>query len=430
MLYLENNLTTSAFTEARVEMLNLLFSQVAISIENASLYSSMEERIVARTSELSQANMALQRQIAEREKAEQALRESRNLVRGVIDNSPAAIFVKNLQGYYLLANQYIATQVGMTPETMVGKRAEDIFAPDVAAETRQIDNALLASGEQMSRERIIPLTDGAHIFLETRFLIHNTEGVAYAIGIIATDITELKQAHAELLRQRQTLSTLRERERLARELHDSLGQVLGFVNTQTQAIRKLLAKGQIELVDSFLQEMVTAAQETHSNVRDFILGVKAQTAPGQSFFPALQVYLEQIERVFAFQTHVEVRSVPDDDQIAPDVQAQLLRIIQEGLTNVRKHAGVHTARIVFDLLPDQTFQIQVVDAGCGFDPEAQAASTGQSYGLRVMRERIEEINGSLAIASAPDTGTCLTFFIPLQSRREEDRSTTNASYAC
>jgi signal transduction histidine kinase len=122
--------------------------------------------------------------------------------------------------------------------------------------------------------------------------------------------------------------------------------------------------------------------------------------------------------------------VPDDDQIAPDVQAQLLRIIQEGLTNVRKHAGVHTARIVFDLLPDQTFQIQVVDAGCGFDPEAQAASTGQSYGLRVMRERIEEINGSLAIASAPDTGTCLTFFIPLQSRREEDRSTTNASYAC
>jgi signal transduction histidine kinase len=224
------------------------------------------------------------------------------------------------------------------------------------------------------------------------------------------------KAQAQLLERQRALAMLSERERLARELHDDLGQVLGYVKMQAQAARDRLAQDQKAAADSDLAQLVAVAQDAHADVREYILGAKSAAPTQPGFLPVLRQYLHRFSEHYALRT--ELIAPPDwmDDVLEPTVEAQLLRIIQEALTNARKHAHALCVQISI-VLEESQAQIIVQDDGVGFDPRLLATAEGLKYGLGFMRERAEEVGGSVEIHSAPGAGTRVIICVP---RRKDE----------
>jgi PAS domain S-box-containing protein len=240
--------------------------------------------------------------------------------------------------------------------------------------------------------------------------------------IVWHDITERRRAQVQLLQQQRAVAVLEERERLARELHDSLGQVLGYLNVQAQAARELLSSGRTVEADAHLARLAVIAQDAHTDVREYILSVKAALSPEGGFFTALDQYLQRFEQRCEIQTELIVPDGLAEGALQPVVEVQLLRIIQEALSNVRKHAGARQVRVIFAVHADQA-QVVVEDDGRGFDPSphpgpppklGEGDREGAHFGLRIMRERAESVGGSLQVRSAPGQGTKVMVRVPLR----------------
>ena len=229
--------------------------------------------------------------------------------------------------------------------------------------------------------------------------------------LLFLDVTEQRRGQAQLLEQQRTLAVIRERERLARELHDDLAQVLAFVNTQGQTARRLMARGEIAAADAQVARLVEVAGEADTDIRESILGLRVALT-GQGIFPALATYIEQYEKRYAIRTELSRPPTLGDDVFEPAVEVQLLRIIQEALTNARKHAHAHSVSVTFTA-QDGCAQVAVQDDGCGFEPEEIFDAAPGHVGLRVMRERAEEIGGGLAVHSEVGQGTRIVVSVPL-----------------
>jgi len=230
------------------------------------------------------------------------------------------------------------------------------------------------------------------------------------------DVTDQKQAQAQLLEQQQALATLTERERLARELHDGIGQVLGYVKMQAQSARISLAQDQKADADSDLEKLVAVAQDAHTDVREYILGAKLAASSQHGFLLALRQYLQRFYEYYGVHTELIEPSDWSDDVLEPTVEAQLLRIIQEALTNVRKHARAQCVQVLIHL-DSHRARIIVQDDGVGFDPGRLADGEGQKYGLGFLRERVEEVGGYIEIQSAPGQGTRIVVVVPVNSQQ-------------
>jgi signal transduction histidine kinase len=231
--------------------------------------------------------------------------------------------------------------------------------------------------------------------------------------IVLHDITEVKQARERFMQQQRALATLQERERVARELHDSLGQVLGYVKMQAQAARELLAQNQSAEADTYLAQLVAVAQDAHADVREYILGVRTDISVEAGFILALTQYLQRFGENYGITVELSAPPELSDGALEPMVEAQLLRIIQEALTNVRKHARAHRVHIGLSVY-DSRAEVVVQDDGAGFDSALLETAEGQKFGLRFMRERAAEVGGSVQIHSAPGEGTQLIICVPLR----------------
>lgn len=136
--------------------------------------------------------------ITEQKQVEADLIQSQVLLRGIVENVPAVVYVKDTKGRYILANERAAELVGLKSAELVGKTDHDILPPDIADRFRQQDQNLLASGSPVEREEIVQTPGGTRTFLALGFPMYDTEGKIYAIGGISTDITVRKQAKAEV----------------------------------------------------------------------------------------------------------------------------------------------------------------------------------------------------------------------------------------
>lgn len=231
--------------------------------------------------------------------------------------------------------------------------------------------------------------------------------------VLFHDVTEQKRAQAQLLEQQRALATLQERVRIARELHDGLGQVLGYVKMQAQAARGLLAQEKQQEADRYLEHLVSVAQETYTDVREYISGANTGMAAEIGFFASLRQYLARFSENYQIHTELNVSPELADRVFEPTVEVQLLRIVQEALTNARKHARAATARVSLHL-NDGKAQITVADDGAGFDVTLPPEDAEQHFGLRFMRERAEEVGGSVEVRSEPGKGTWVMVQVPVK----------------
>ena len=211
-------------------------------------------------------------------------------------------------------------------------------------------------------------------------------------------------------------AVLEERMRIARELHDGLAQVLGYINMQTLAVRKLLRSGHEGEAYDELALMEESARKVYGDVREAILDLRVPPSR-QGLAPALRRYLEEYERMAGVTLRFEEGEGLDALQLPPAVEIQLVRIVQEALSNVRKHASATSATVRIAIERDAV-ALEVIDDGHGFDPHLSEPTGWPRFGLQTMRERAQAIGGVFDLDARPGAGTRVTVRLPLRQRTE------------
>ncbi len=215
--------------------------------------------------------------------------------------------------------------------------------------------------------------------------------------------------NARLYEQVQSLAILEERDRLGREMHDSLGQSLGFLNLKAKLVEDLIMAGRTREAEEELVQMRLTIREAYDEVRHAILGLRASGAR-EDLEAALRVQIARFRDQAKLPVAYDVRGpVPSVPALAA---VQVTRIIQEALTNVRKHAQASAVTVSL-VVDDGRLTVRVRDDGCGFDVTAVQAAAGARFGLETMRERAESIGGSLEVTSGPGQGTTVALTVPV-----------------
>src|SRR5579863_3584298 len=215
--------------------------------------------------------------------------------------------------------------------------------------------------------------------------------------------------HAFLHRQLASLAVAEERLRIAHEMHDGLAQVLAYVNTKAQAVREFLRTGRTEEAARQLDQLAAAAREVYGDVRDSIVGLRGVAGADWRLGTALADYVAAWQE----QSGVACRLRMDASLRFPSaIELQLLRIVQEALANVRKHAQARHAEVVLEVR-DGVPSLTVADDGVGFHPGELGRSEFPRFGLATMRERAESIGGKFEISSSSDGGTRIQLVLPV-----------------
>jgi signal transduction histidine kinase len=213
----------------------------------------------------------------------------------------------------------------------------------------------------------------------------------------------------ELLEQLEYKAVLDERTRLAREIHDGLAQTLAFLKLEAARMQTYVSKGDVETVSRTLRACSQTLSEAYLDARQAIDNLRR--APDERLGDWLELTAADFTTLTGIA--VDVSNVHLDYIFSPNIKAQLVRIVQEALTNIRKHAQACGVTIsVFE--HDGSVILEVRDNGRGFaSEETQPAS---QYGLRSMRERAESVGADFQIISTPGAGTTVRLQLPIREK--------------
>src|SRR5215471_13846766 len=225
--------------------------------------------------------------------------------------------------------------------------------------------------------------------------------LTYGFATFVFSIVERLQAHA-MARSRElaTLSAvMEERARLSRELHDGFAQLVAFLLVRIDTVEGLLASSRETEAMAELERMRSVTDDLYQDVRESISELRTRVS--ERGLPATVR-----EYVDAYEDRHDLTVILAGEDIAaglpPLIAFQLLRVIQEALANVRKHAHAHNAWITFTRPDPNTLQMMVADDGQGFDPNVVPGDgTRRCFGLAGMRERVESLAGELKLDSQP-----------------------------
>lgn len=227
------------------------------------------------------------------------------------------------------------------------------------------------------------------------------------LGAVGSQIGSFLE-NAQLFANAEALAVLQERERVAREVHDGLAQTLGYLNVQLGIIDHLLKRGEAEKVQTEIEQMTEVTREAYGDLRQAIVDLRVPVSAA-GLRRTLREYAEEFSRrtgiVCHFEGHHGFPIV-----LAPSVEVQLVRIVQEALTNAKKHAPGCEVWLSVEASQEEA-RVTVRDNGPGFDPNAVLAQ-GMQFGLRTMIERAESAGGKLRIESAPGAGTTISAVVP------------------
>jgi PAS domain S-box-containing protein len=311
-----------------------------------------------------------------------------------------------------IASLNVAAQeiVGVPEKQAIGRPAQDLVPSSATlladlqpGESGQTEVRL--QKDQVTRDYLLqasPLTDWRGLAIGRLLLFH--------------DVTEERRAQAEALQRQWAEATLQERGLLAQELHDGLAQNLGFLNLQAQAAQIHLRRGENEAADDSLNRLTEIARTVQEDARQLIGNLLTVSLPSEGFCDTLRGAVTRFEE----QTGLPVRLAIDEGAqsacsptaLPATAGVQLLRIVQEALANVWKHAGSPTDVSVALRADDGQMRLIIADNGNGFVPGAVGDSDSH-FGLAVMRQRVERIDGKLSVRSAPQEGTSVEVRVPL-----------------
>lgn len=222
-------------------------------------------------------------------------------------------------------------------------------------------------------------------------------------------IDELQRTQAELASAEREAGTLAERQRLAREIHDTLAQGFVSIVLHLEAAEQALPAG-LPVVQQHLGQAKTTARQSLAQAREVVQDLRAQPVEGSPLPEAIRQAVENWAEATGVAATVAITG--DVHPMPPDVEVTLVRAVQEALANVRKHASASRLAVTLSYMGDEVV-LDVQDDGVGIGAAAADPLLSSGYGLTAMRERVEQHHGSLLIESSPGEGTTLVVEIPL-----------------
>ena len=358
-----------------------------------------------------QGGVVVFRDVSEQKSAEAALRKSEARLQAFLDNTPSAIYLKDVQGRYLLANHACLTRIGKPDSEVVGLTDAELFPKEVAATLRVNDLAVLKSKQALEFEESTVGGGEPRTFLSVRFPLCDANGEPYAVCGISTDITERKRAEEALRAEQRFMRQLihaheRDRQLMAYEIHDGLVQYMSAALMHLEGLgdkrEKLSPKARdtLELASHLLRRSIDEGRRVMSGLRPPILD-EAGIVLAIAYLVAER---SQGDLKINFSHRVSF------DRLEPLLEATIFRIVQEALTNTERHSGAKRAEVK---LAERNGRIllEVCDSGNGFD----AARPGkEGFGLEGIRKRASLVGGSAKIESRAGAGTRVSIDLPLQ----------------
>lgn len=271
------------------------------------------------------------------------------------------------------------------------------------------DAVILADGsppDGLASAAVVPLTAEGRT-LGVLVLGASRPGVfTPAAGNLLTPLAHqvaLAIRNAQLYAQVRQLAVLEERHRLSREMHDGLAQTLGYLGLEAERLDRLAARGRIAELREGVAALRRAVADAYADVREATEGLRLAVDQPGGLPEALRDYVDDFARRTGLAVECAASNV--SATLPAEVAVQLLRIAQEALTNVRRHAHATRAWVALREEPE-VLELKVADDGCGFAP---AVPGGRGHlGLATMRERARSLNGRFSLATAPGRGTVVT----------------------
>jgi PAS domain S-box-containing protein len=370
----------------------------------------------------------LEAQVAERLLREAELDNEKRLLRAVIDLLPDYIYVKDRNSRFLVDNLAVSTNLGCQPGDVIGKTDFDFFPKELAAQFYADEQRVIATGEPLiSREEpnYYPLTDSWGWHLTTTVPLRDAGGEIIGIVGVSRDITAHKRME-EMLREnlvhqkvaRQLIgSQEQERQRIAAELHDDLGQNLLIVKNQLLLALRASMAGQDP--GTALQEALGLVSTSIQDVRNISHNLRPHQLDELGLGKCLEAMVRRLGESSGLPIHASIG--PLDIPLPAEVGINLYRIAQESLSNVLKHAQASEASVSLSM-EDGAVVLRISDDGDGFQAEPYLGGNllDEGFGLKVMSERARMLGGWLEIDSGPGKGTTLTVTMPSTWRNDGD----------
>lgn len=219
---------------------------------------------------------------------------------------------------------------------------------------------------------------------------------------LAAELGEANRKLREYAVQAEELAATRERNRLAREIHDSLGHYLTVVNVQIEAARAVMDRDRAKGLDA-LQKAQSLTQDGLQEIRRSVASLRASPLDNKPLREALRAFVAENQ---ATGIATEMQVLGECRSLSPQAELTLYRAGQEALTNIRKHSKAKSARLILDFCDDAKVKLSVSDDGAGSDN-----STG-GFGLLGLRERAQLLNGEVRVQTAPGKGFILEIEVP------------------
>jgi PAS domain S-box-containing protein len=337
--------------------------------------------------------------LTERMHQEEALRQSEALYRTVVEQAEENIFLVDAKSRRVLdANDALLRSLDYTDDELKEMTLYDIVAHSQESVDINI-GLIMEEGHRSLGERQYRRKDGslADVEVNVSAVPYNGEKV---MCIVAHDVTERKQAERMLEEIREA-----ERNRLARELHDSTLQDIVYALQEVQVMQVVSGDD----LNPALEDTAEALKRSVEGLRGAIFELRLKETLDRSLVSSLENLVDLNRRMARGRYELELFVEDDFPARLPNKAGQeLTRLVQEALTNVRRHAEPNHARVELGLDGGLAY-VQVSDDGCGFDSER--ATTG--IGRQSMRHRALELGGEFSVQSAPGEGTRVRFSIPL-----------------
>jgi PAS domain S-box-containing protein len=401
-LYSVDKTAPAFFTPEHARVAETLAARAASAIQNAQLFEQSLHYVAA-----------LEERIAERNRVEAALRQSEERYRELFENARDAIYVHDLEGNYISINHAAEELSGYSRDEIVGHNFSEFVAREHIKKVRERFCAKLAHNGETTYEVDVIAKDGRRVPVEVSSRAIYENGVMIGVQGTARDITERKQAQDALQMFSHQLIEAQEEERrrIARELHDQIGQVLTAVKMNLHTVQRVCNAAE---ATAYIRDNIDAVDEALRLVRDLSVDLRPPLLDDLGLVTALRWYVDRYAKRTGIVAEVDVELRDPNERFSRELETACFRIAQEALTNVVRHA--RATHVTVRLGKRNTLLVlSVKDDGIGFNPDAlrRRARRAATLGLLGMQERAHAAGGVLEIDSQTSKGTEVRLELPL-----------------
>ncbi len=391
-------------------------------------FNEMLSQIEKRDKELATNQGHLEEKIIECKLAGDEVEKSEASIRTILDNAFDAIITIDTEAVIINWNKRASSIFGWHADEAIGKILAELIIPTQYREAHRRGLArFLATGENEILDQQIQLSGvhkKGHTFPIELAISATKRGNSYIFTGIIRDITQRKHAEQELIQSRERLRNLNnqlqsvreeEKARIAREIHDELGQALTALKFDVSWVEKEISKKNPTVIEK-IESMKGLIEDTIRVVQRIATELRPQMLDIMGLCETLKWQNQEFQKRTG--TNCEIIIEPEEIVVDPELSTALFRIYQEALTNVARHAKANRVQTSFKKQLD-SLVLEIEDDGIGMDEKIM--DNPHSLGLIGIRERVLAWGGEFRLRSGPGKGTTLTIVIPLIDSDSNDK---------